>query len=188
MVNSNWNYRSLPGRRSGSSLHFFCYKTSCDETHAAQQTGSSRGQLHTRNNMRRREFLALLGTPAYAELARRIGLQTARTVQGRGNASHLARRDRSRPAKNHQDDRLQRFGSRPGLAPARGPTRHGGGTQRHQNPELVHWHGLFVPSEVDGSEEEGTPMVPPGGVRRYSFVPVPRGPAGITVTFMPVGI
>ncbi len=24
-------------------------------------------------------------------------------------------------------------------------------------PETVHWHGLFVPSEMDGSEEEGTP-------------------------------
>ena len=24
-------------------------------------------------------------------------------------------------------------------------------------PELVHWHGLFIPSEVDGSAEEGTP-------------------------------
>jgi FtsP/CotA-like multicopper oxidase with cupredoxin domain len=42
-------------------------------------------------------------------------------------------------------------------------------------PELVHWHGLFVPSEVDGSEEEGTPMVPPGGRRRYQFTPRPAG-------------
>ena len=41
--------------------------------------------------------------------------------------------------------------------------------------ELVHWHGLFVPSEVDGSEEEGTPMVPPGGRRRYQFTPKPAG-------------
>jgi FtsP/CotA-like multicopper oxidase with cupredoxin domain len=42
-------------------------------------------------------------------------------------------------------------------------------------PELVHWHGLFVQSDVDGSEEEGTPMVPAGGMRRYSFVPRPAG-------------
>jgi FtsP/CotA-like multicopper oxidase with cupredoxin domain len=41
--------------------------------------------------------------------------------------------------------------------------------------ELVHWHGLFVPPEVDGSEEEGTPMVPPGGHRRYQFTPKPAG-------------
>jgi FtsP/CotA-like multicopper oxidase with cupredoxin domain len=37
-------------------------------------------------------------------------------------------------------------------------------------PELVHWHGLYVPSEVDGAMGEGTPMVPPGGSRQYSFV------------------
>jgi FtsP/CotA-like multicopper oxidase with cupredoxin domain len=42
-------------------------------------------------------------------------------------------------------------------------------------PELVHWHGLFVPSEVDGAAEEGTPMVPPHGSRRYAFVPRPAG-------------
>ena len=29
--------------------------------------------------------------------------------------------------------------------------------------ELVHWHGQFVPSDVDGSMEEGTPMVPAHG-------------------------
>ena len=34
-------------------------------------------------------------------------------------------------------------------------------------PEYVHWHGLFVPSEMDGAEEEGTPPVPPHGRRRY---------------------
>ncbi|WP_158789956.1 multicopper oxidase domain-containing protein [Granulicella sp. L46] len=42
-------------------------------------------------------------------------------------------------------------------------------------PEYVHWHGLFVPSEVDGVEEEGTPPVPPHGRRRYQFVAKPAG-------------
>jgi FtsP/CotA-like multicopper oxidase with cupredoxin domain len=42
-------------------------------------------------------------------------------------------------------------------------------------PELVHWHGLHVPAEVDGSMEEGTPMVPPHGHRRYSLTPTPSG-------------
>ena len=42
-------------------------------------------------------------------------------------------------------------------------------------PEFVHWHGLFVPSEVDGAEEEGTPPVPPHGSRRYEFVATPAG-------------
>ena len=44
-----------------------------------------------------------------------------------------------------------------------------------KDPELVHWHGLFVPSEVDGSMEEGTPMVPPKGRQRYTFTPRPIG-------------
>ena len=42
-------------------------------------------------------------------------------------------------------------------------------------PELVHWHGFLIPSEVDGVEEEGTPFVPPHGHRRYQFTPTPSG-------------
>ena len=42
-------------------------------------------------------------------------------------------------------------------------------------PEFVHWHGLFVPSDMDGAEEEGTPPVPPHGHRRYQFVAKPAG-------------
>ena len=42
-------------------------------------------------------------------------------------------------------------------------------------PELVHWHGLFIPAEVDGVEEENTPMVPPHGRIRYQFTPRPAG-------------
>ena len=42
-------------------------------------------------------------------------------------------------------------------------------------PELVHWHGQMIPSDVDGSSEEGTPFVPAHGKRRISFVPKPAG-------------
>src|ERR1700691_3076655 len=42
-------------------------------------------------------------------------------------------------------------------------------------PEYVHWHGLLVPSEVDGAVEEGTPPVPAHGRRRYQFVAKPAG-------------
>lgn len=42
-------------------------------------------------------------------------------------------------------------------------------------PELAHWHGLFIPPEVDGAAEEGTPMIPPGGHARYTFTPRPSG-------------
>src|SRR6266568_4208199 len=42
-------------------------------------------------------------------------------------------------------------------------------------PELVHWHGQMIPSEVDGSAEEGSPFVPPHGMRQIAFVPKPSG-------------
>jgi FtsP/CotA-like multicopper oxidase with cupredoxin domain len=42
-------------------------------------------------------------------------------------------------------------------------------------PELVHWHGQMIPSDVDGAAEEGTPFVPARGSRRVAFVPKPSG-------------
>ena len=42
-------------------------------------------------------------------------------------------------------------------------------------PELVHWHGQMVPSDVDGAVEEGSPYVPPHGTRRVTFTPRPAG-------------
>ncbi|MFI4868385.1 MAG: multicopper oxidase family protein [Steroidobacterales bacterium] len=42
-------------------------------------------------------------------------------------------------------------------------------------PELVHWHGQMIPSDVDGAAEEGSPFVPPHAMRRVSFVPQPAG-------------
>src|SRR6516164_6019034 len=36
-------------------------------------------------------------------------------------------------------------------------------------PELVHWHGQVIPTDVDGAAEEGTPFVPARGMRRISF-------------------
>jgi FtsP/CotA-like multicopper oxidase with cupredoxin domain len=42
-------------------------------------------------------------------------------------------------------------------------------------PELVHWHGQVVASDVDGACEEGTPFVPAHGMRRIVFVPRPAG-------------
>ena len=41
--------------------------------------------------------------------------------------------------------------------------------------EIVHWHGLWIPSDVDGSMEEGSPMIPPQGRQRYAFTPRPSG-------------
>jgi FtsP/CotA-like multicopper oxidase with cupredoxin domain len=42
-------------------------------------------------------------------------------------------------------------------------------------PELAHWHGLHIPSAVDGAMEEGTPMVNPGQSRSYTFTATPSG-------------
>jgi FtsP/CotA-like multicopper oxidase with cupredoxin domain len=41
--------------------------------------------------------------------------------------------------------------------------------------ELVHWHGLHIPSDVDGAHEEGTPPVAPRETRRYAFLARPPG-------------
>jgi FtsP/CotA-like multicopper oxidase with cupredoxin domain len=42
--------------------------------------------------------------------------------------------------------------------------------------DIIHWHGLYVPSYSDGAMEEGSPMVRrEGGMRRYTFVPKPPG-------------
>jgi len=43
-------------------------------------------------------------------------------------------------------------------------------------PEQLHWHGQFVPPDIDGGVEERTPFIPPHGMRREVFVP---GPAGL---------
>ena len=42
-------------------------------------------------------------------------------------------------------------------------------------PNLVHWHGLFIPSVQDGASEEGSPIIPPGESLIYSFTPKPSG-------------
>lgn len=41
--------------------------------------------------------------------------------------------------------------------------------------DIVHWHGLMVPSNVDGAMEEGTPMVMAPGRHTFSFVAQPAG-------------
>ncbi len=43
-------------------------------------------------------------------------------------------------------------------------------------PEQLHWHGQVVGVDVDGSTEEGTPLIAPHGHRRITFTP---GPAGV---------
>jgi FtsP/CotA-like multicopper oxidase with cupredoxin domain len=42
-------------------------------------------------------------------------------------------------------------------------------------PNLIHWHGLHIPSEQDGATEEGSPIIPPGDSLLYAFTPRPAG-------------
>jgi FtsP/CotA-like multicopper oxidase with cupredoxin domain len=42
-------------------------------------------------------------------------------------------------------------------------------------PNLIHWHGLFIPSVEDGATEEGSPIIPPGKSLLYSYTPKPTG-------------
>ncbi len=42
--------------------------------------------------------------------------------------------------------------------------------------DIVHWHGLQIPSSQDGAMEEGSPeLAPHGGMQRYTWVAKPAG-------------
>lgn len=41
--------------------------------------------------------------------------------------------------------------------------------------EIVHWHGQWIPPDVDGSMEEGSPMIAKGTSARITFTPRPSG-------------
>ncbi len=126
--------------------------------------------------IKRRKFLALLAAPACAEFARRIALQSAKERTKADITLRISPIEIEVVPR-----RIIKTTAYNGSVP--GPVLHLREGQPvtvdvfndTKIPEIVHWHGLFVPSEVDGSEEEGTPMVPPGGTRRYSFVTRPAG-------------
>jgi len=42
-------------------------------------------------------------------------------------------------------------------------------------PEFVHWHGMTIPADVDGAEEEKSLVVPAHGQLRYTLTPSPAG-------------
>ena len=42
-------------------------------------------------------------------------------------------------------------------------------------PNLIHWHGLYLPALQDGATEEGSPIIPVGKSLIYSFTPRPTG-------------
>ena len=103
--------------------------------------------------MDRRNFLAMLGTSACVEFARRIGLQTS---LDNPNADATIRISPVEIEVAHR--RVVKTTGYNGSAP--GPVlrlREGQAVtvdvfNETKVPELVHWHGLFIPSAVDGSE------------------------------------
>ena len=52
-------------------------------------------------------------------------------------------------------------------------------------PEFVHWHGQFIPSEVDGAGEEKSIVVPAHGQVSYQFTPRPAGIRWLHTHVMP---
>ncbi len=48
-------------------------------------------------------------------------------------------------------------------------------TNHTAEPEVVHWHGLHLPSEIDGAMEEGTLAIAPGATVRYNLPGTPAG-------------
>ena len=42
-------------------------------------------------------------------------------------------------------------------------------------PNLIHWHGLYLPSVQDGASEEGSPIIKPGDSLTYAYTPKPAG-------------
>jgi FtsP/CotA-like multicopper oxidase with cupredoxin domain len=126
--------------------------------------------------MERRQFLALLGAAAYAEVARGVDWQTA-PVNPKADISIRISPVEFEVAPRKWIKTTGYNGTVPGpvLRLREGQPVTVDVFNETKMPDLVHWHGLFVPSEVDGAEEEGTPAVPPGGFRRYSFTARPSG-------------
>ncbi len=48
-------------------------------------------------------------------------------------------------------------------------------TNKSDHAEIVHWHGQWIPSDVDGAMEEGSPMIPAGEKTLIQFTPRPAG-------------
>jgi FtsP/CotA-like multicopper oxidase with cupredoxin domain len=48
-------------------------------------------------------------------------------------------------------------------------------TNHSNHADIVHWHGLHIPSRMDGASEEGSPLIAPGDSFTYRFTPEPSG-------------
>ena len=126
--------------------------------------------------MDRRDFLAVMGTPACWSVASRLAAQAA-PENPKADITLRISPVEIEIAPRRTIKTTGYNGSVPGplLRLREGQSVTVDVHNETPTPEIVHWHGLFVPVEVDGAAEEGTPMVPPHGSRRYAFVPRPSG-------------
>lgn len=124
----------------------------------------------------RRNFLALLGTSAYITAASRLGIQSPAEIP-KPDATLRISPVKLEIAPGKIVETIGYNGSVPGplLRFREGQSVSIQVENQTSNSELVHWHGLSIPSQVDGSMEEGTPVVPAHGTQRYSFIPRPSG-------------
>ena len=129
----------------------------------------------------RRMFLALGGFAALAEASRSANAQmtTAPAAQLEGRADHTIRIGTS--LIELAPDRIISTVAYNGQFP--GPLLRLKEGRRvvvdiyndTDTPEQLHWHGQFLPVDVDGASEEGTPFIPARGMRRIAFTPGPAG-------------
>jgi FtsP/CotA-like multicopper oxidase with cupredoxin domain len=124
----------------------------------------------------RRKFLALLGSSACAATATRLGIQSpSETPKPDATLQISPVKLEIAPGKIVETIGYNGLVPGPLLRFREGQSVSIQVENKTSNPELVHWHGLSIPSQVDGSMEEGTPMVPAHGSRQYSFIARPSG-------------
>src|ERR1035438_4187057 len=101
--------------------------------------------------MERRQFLALLGASAYAELARGVGWQTAPDNPKADISIRISPVEfEVAPRKWIKTTGYNGTAPGPVLRLREGQPVTVDVRNDTKIPELVHWHGLFVPSEGDG--------------------------------------
>jgi FtsP/CotA-like multicopper oxidase with cupredoxin domain len=124
----------------------------------------------------RRNFLALLGTSACLTASSRLVIQSLSEIP-KADVSLRISPVKLEIAPGKIIETIGYNGSVPGpiLRFREGQSVSVQVENQTSSPELVHWHGLAIPSQVDGAMEEGTPFVPAHGANRYSFVPRPSG-------------
>jgi len=121
--------------------------------------------------MNRRQFLAAASASAWAATARRLSAQLPADITLRIGETTIDL------GPKHAIRTLAYNGQVPGplLRVRRGQRLVVDVINDTSSRDVIHWHGLHIPSEVDGAYDEGTPAVPPHGRQRYEFTVTPGG-------------